>query len=184
MADAEQLTMESPPSPTTVPQFHFPIEEKEVHSRTELIDLLVSKRTSYRAVFLLFLANHDPATGASWCPDCRRAEPVISRAVRKISSPPSDPQGPATSMDSLPALLVHVWAGDRPTWKSPNNEFRGPPFVVQGVPTLLHWEWDSEEATTEVDQGEQRVGSPGKLLGDKASSREKLVIELFSIASS
>uniref|UniRef100_A0A5K3FV48 Thioredoxin domain-containing protein 17 n=1 Tax=Mesocestoides corti TaxID=53468 RepID=A0A5K3FV48_MESCO len=74
--------------------------------------------------FLYFMASHDE-TGESWCPDCRKAQPFINKALEKL---PCD------------AVFFTVWTGDRPTWKSEDNEFRhAPELLVTRVPTLLEF---------------------------------------------
>jgi len=53
-----------------------------------------------------------------------------------------------TSKGSPSALIVYV--GDRPTWKSPSNRFRGEPWRVQSVPTIIKVK-DGEEVKRLVD---------------------------------
>ncbi|KAJ3696614.1 hypothetical protein LUZ61_000319 [Rhynchospora tenuis] len=78
--------------------------------------------------FILFLADKDPMTSRSWCPDCNVAEPII---YQKLETANND------------IALLKVYVGDRPTWRNPNHRFRvDPRFRLQGVPTLIRWEND------------------------------------------
>jgi hypothetical protein len=73
-------------------------------------------------VFVLFSGSPN-ADGVSWCPDCVKADPVISR---NFANAPSD------------SVFIHCHVGDRTYWKNPNNEFRkDPKFAIRCVPTLL-----------------------------------------------
>ncbi|KAG0467370.1 hypothetical protein HPP92_018950 [Vanilla planifolia] len=75
---------------------------------------------------ILFLADKDPSTNLSWCPDCNVAEPVI---LQKLSDAAGD------------VALLKAFVGDRPTWKDPSNPFRADlRFKLHGVPTLIRWE--------------------------------------------
>ncbi|KAG6466989.1 thioredoxin-like protein Clot [Zingiber officinale] len=76
--------------------------------------------------FLLFLADKDPSTKLSWCPDCNVAEPVIYKKLEASSSN---------------VVLLRAYVGDRPTWRNPSHPWRvDPRFKVKGVPTLIRWE--------------------------------------------
>eukprot|EP00897_Mesotaenium_endlicherianum_P010489 jgi/Mesen1/9469/ME000063S08924 len=100
-------------------------------------------------VFVLFLGNNLAETGESWCPDCRAADPVISKVF-------------GTSPRNM--TLVRVYVGDKPTWKDPLNPFRSTPYRVTGVPTLARWE-----------SGKIAEGA----LGDLQAQDEKLVRRLL-----
>lgn len=78
--------------------------------------------------YMLFTADPDPATGESWCPDCRRAVGSVRSVV-------------AASGGSL--LEVNV--GDKPAWKSPDHPFRHDPLQLKGVPSLLRVAPDGHE---------------------------------------
>ncbi|KAF5388580.1 hypothetical protein D9757_004724 [Collybiopsis confluens] len=56
-----------------------------------------------------------------WCPDCRNVEDLVKRTFEG---------------DDAPSALI-VYTGDFPTWKSPSNVFRGRPWVIQSVPTIV-----------------------------------------------
>ncbi|KAL5067150.1 hypothetical protein RYX36_018037, partial [Vicia faba] len=45
-----------------------------------------SEAPKNRANLVLFLADNDPSTSLSWCPDCVRAEPVI---LKKLEASPN-----------------------------------------------------------------------------------------------
>ncbi|KAF9041841.1 hypothetical protein BDZ89DRAFT_1060207 [Hymenopellis radicata] len=61
--------------------------------------------------------------GQLWCPDCRVVDAFV-----KDTFEPSNPGTPR-------ALLIYV--GDRPTWKSKDNAYRGDPWKIHGIPTML-----------------------------------------------
>ncbi|PKA51069.1 Thioredoxin-like protein Clot [Apostasia shenzhenica] len=78
---------------------------------------------------LLFLADKDPSTNLSWCPDCNVAEPVI---YKKLSAWGAD------------VALLKAFVGGRPTWRNPSHPFRADPmFKLNGVPTLMRLEEDA-----------------------------------------
>nr|XP_043610555.1 thioredoxin-like protein Clot [Erigeron canadensis] len=74
---------------------------------------------------ILFLADNEPLTNRSWCPDCVRAEPVI---YKKLESSGDD------------VALLRAYVGDRPTWRNPSHPWRvDSNFKLKGVPTLILW---------------------------------------------
>ncbi|XP_061356837.1 thioredoxin-like protein Clot [Gastrolobium bilobum] len=88
-----------------------------------------------KANLILFLADKDPATSLSWCPDCVRAEPVI---YKKLEASPDD------------IALLRAYVGDRPTWRNPQHPWRVEPrFNLTGVPTLIRWENDAVKGRLE-----------------------------------
>ena len=77
-------------------------------------------------VYVLFTAGADAerADGASWCPDCRRANGAIESVVRGTGK-----------------VLLVVDVGQRPEWKSPDHPLRLDPDVeLTCVPTLAKWD--------------------------------------------
>ena len=101
----------------------------------KIVDAIVSdfedklKSEGSKVKFLLFLADKDPSTSRSWCPDCVVAEPVI---YEKLG---------ATSDE---VILLRAYVGDRPTWRNPSHPWRvDPRFKLRGVPTLIRWENDA-----------------------------------------
>jgi thiol-disulfide isomerase/thioredoxin len=75
------------------------------------------------ALFLFFGAE-DPATGASWCPDCVTADPVLRSACAA----------------QRPDLVLHECpVGQRSEWKNqPGHPYRlDPDFRIARIPTLL-----------------------------------------------
>uniref|UniRef100_A0A0C9SB29 Thioredoxin-like protein Clot n=1 Tax=Wollemia nobilis TaxID=56998 RepID=A0A0C9SB29_9CONI len=78
-----------------------------------------------RITLLLFLADKDPSSGLSWCPDCVRAEPVIYKTLEKSGKN---------------VTLLRGFAGDRPTWRNPSHPWRmDERFKLKGLPTLIRW---------------------------------------------
>lgn len=75
---------------------------------------------------LLFSASLD-SDKLSWCPDCRKADPVIDKCLTDCESELGDDFS-----------FITVFTGQREEWKTPENEFRkAPEFNVDCVPTLL-----------------------------------------------
>ncbi|CAH2046710.1 unnamed protein product [Thlaspi arvense] len=88
--------------------------------------------------FILFLANDDPTTNRSWCPDCVRAEPVIYKTLEESAEEVN---------------LIRAYAGDRPTWRNPVHLWRvDPRFKLTGVPTLVRWDGDCVKGRLEDHQ--------------------------------
>jgi hypothetical protein len=80
---------------------------------------------------LLFFGSEDPQTGASWCPDCVIADPLLRRLARELQ----------------PALpLIECPVGARSQWKhQPEHPYRLHPLLhLQRIPTLIHLEGASE----------------------------------------
>ncbi|EXB59939.1 hypothetical protein L484_013059 [Morus notabilis] len=94
-----------------------------------IFEKFISESTKNKANLILFLADKDPSTSLSWCPDCVRAEPVIYKKLE------------ATSDD---VALLRAYVGDRPTWRNPPHPWRvDSRFKLTGVPTLIRWENDA-----------------------------------------
>ncbi|XP_010481939.1 PREDICTED: thioredoxin-like protein Clot [Camelina sativa] len=88
--------------------------------------------------FILFLADDEPTTGRSWCPDCVRAEPVIFKTLEEFPEEVN---------------LIRAYAGDRPTWRTPAHPWRvDPRFKLTGVPTLVRWDGESVKGRLEDHQ--------------------------------
>ncbi|KAI4371055.1 hypothetical protein MLD38_019331 [Melastoma candidum] len=88
-----------------------------------------SEAPANKANLILFLADKDPSTTLSWCPDCVRAEPVI---YKKLEASPDN------------IALLRAYVGDRQTWRTPSHPWRNDPrFKLKGVPTLVRWENDT-----------------------------------------
>nr|AFK40345.1 unknown [Lotus japonicus] len=100
-----------------------------------VFDKFRSEASQNKANLILFLADKDPATSLSWCPDCVRAEPVI---YKKLEASPDD------------IALIRAYVGDRPTWRNPHHPWRvDPKFKLTGVPTLIRWENDEVKGRLE-----------------------------------
>ncbi|KAH6803490.1 Thioredoxin superfamily protein [Perilla frutescens var. frutescens] len=92
----------------------------------EAFDKFTSEAANNKANLILFLADNDPSTNLSWCPDCVRAEPVICKKLEAASGN---------------VALLKAYAGDRPTWRNPHHPWRlDSRFKLTGVPTLVRWE--------------------------------------------
>ncbi|KAF2319409.1 hypothetical protein GH714_015603 [Hevea brasiliensis] len=103
----------------------------------------ISEAPQNKANLILLLADKDPSTNLSWCPDGSlspdfktsdntkpvRAEPVIYKKLE-------------ASSDDITLLRADV--GDRPTWRNPQHPWRlDSRFKLTGVPTLVSWENDA-----------------------------------------
>ncbi|KAK3023986.1 hypothetical protein RJ639_044143 [Escallonia herrerae] len=102
---------------------------------SDVFDKFRSEAPNNKANLILFLADIDPSTSLSWCPDCVRAEPVIYKKLE------------ASSDD---VALLRAYVGDRPTWRNPQHPWRvDSKFKLKGVPTLIRWENDSVKGRLE-----------------------------------
>lgn len=75
-------------------------------------------------LILLFVANDNPETKQSWCPDCVLAKPLIERMREKYQH---DEQ----------TALVYVRVGQRDEWKTPDNPYRLHEVKISCVPTII-----------------------------------------------
>lgn len=57
--------------------------------------------------YVVAVADPDPATGKSWCPDCVRTVPGVQQAAADAG-----------------AALLELQVGPRPVWKSPDHPLR------------------------------------------------------------
>jgi len=93
--------------------------------------------------FLIFYSSRDE-DGKLWCPDCV----AVDGLVQEKFSPADGPSG----------LIVHV--GQRDEWKTPSNTFRGEPWKIQYIPTIIRIR-DGKDDVRLVDSDEiiVRLGS-------------------------
>ncbi|KAK7334778.1 hypothetical protein VNO80_26541 [Phaseolus coccineus] len=109
--------------------------EATVSSFDGVFEKFRSEAAKNKANLILFLADKDPATSLSWCPDCVRAEPAIYKKLE-------------ASSDDI--ALLRAYVGDRPTWRNPQHPWRvDPRFKITGVPTLIRWEKDTVKGRLE-----------------------------------
>ncbi|KAK7334797.1 hypothetical protein VNO80_26562 [Phaseolus coccineus] len=109
--------------------------EATVSSFDGVFEKFRSEAAKNKANLILFLADKDPATSLSWCPDCVRAEPVICKKLE-------------ASSDDI--ALLRAYVGDRQTWRNPKHPWRVEPrFMLTGVPTLIHWDNDTVKGRLE-----------------------------------
>jgi len=69
--------------------------------------------------YLIFFSSL--VDGRLWCPDCLAVDELVQKTFKPIDGPS--------------ALMVHV--GDKPTWKSPSNLFKGEPWKIRSIPTII-----------------------------------------------
>ncbi|XP_020628888.1 thioredoxin domain-containing protein 17-like [Orbicella faveolata] len=96
----------------------------QVEGLSNLMATLKEHEGKRRTVMFIGSMNE---SGESWCPDCREVEPVVEAALQQASS-------------DLVFILVIV--GDKPEWKSPENEFRKSEFKLTEIPTIVDYGTD------------------------------------------
>ncbi|KAJ7103257.1 hypothetical protein B0H15DRAFT_204000 [Mycena belliarum] len=69
--------------------------------------------------FLIFYS--DVVDGKMWCSDCR----AVDDGVQQTFAGPDAPIG------------VIVYVGNKPEWKAMDNVFRGEPFKITSIPTII-----------------------------------------------
>jgi hypothetical protein len=96
-------------------------------SPQELLPMLMHTRTGGGSALFLFFGSEDPATGASWCPDCVTADPVLRAACLR--------ERPDLTLYECPV-------GQRSEWKNrPEHPYRGHPDLrIARIPTLVLFE--------------------------------------------
>ncbi|PIA53427.1 hypothetical protein AQUCO_00900185v1 [Aquilegia coerulea] len=105
------------------------IVDATISNFDEVFEKFRSEALTNKVNLILFLADNDPFTSLSWCPDCVRAEPVIYKKLE-------------ASTDEV--ALLRAYVGDRPTWRNAHNPLRTDSrFKLKGVPTLVRWENDA-----------------------------------------
>lgn len=77
------------------------------------------KENQGKILFTLFFGTKD-TNGKSWCPDCRVAEPVIDKCLKKV---PKE------------SVLIRCAVGQREIWRDPGNIFRKE-LNLRSIPTL------------------------------------------------
>nr|XP_033777910.1 thioredoxin domain-containing protein 17 [Geotrypetes seraphini] len=92
--------------------------EVKVRGYKEFIQALA--RFPEQLVFALFCGSKNE-TGASWCPDCVKAEPIVQENLQYL---PEE------------SIFIYCDVGEREYWKNPSNEFKQN-LKLTGVPTLL-----------------------------------------------
>ncbi|KAL9676039.1 hypothetical protein QQ045_004251 [Rhodiola kirilowii] len=119
------VTISSNPT-TTTKKMPLKIVDATLSTFDQVFKKFISEAPNNRANFILFLADKDPSTNLSWCPDCVRAEPVIYKKLEAVSDD---------------VALLRAYVGDRPSWRNPAHPWRNDPrFKLRGVPTLVRWE--------------------------------------------
>jgi len=82
---------------------------------------------------LIFYASRDE-NGRMWCGDCRRIEQLVKEKFEAEGAPTG--------------IVFDV--GDKPTWKSPENEYRKL-YGIDSIPTIIKLV-DGKESSRLVDQ--------------------------------
>lgn len=89
----------------------------------EEFEALISKLTESNTRALLLVTSDKNQDGSYWCPDCEAIKPLY----------------PIFEQESKAAALPYfiIIAGDRPTWKNPENKLRKhKALLIKSVPTL------------------------------------------------
>ncbi|KAG2676561.1 hypothetical protein I3760_12G058600 [Carya illinoinensis] len=111
------------------------VSDATVSTFDTVFQKFISEAPKNKANLILFLADEDPSTSLSWCPDCVRAEPAIYKKLE-------------TSSDDV--ALLRAFVGDRPTWRNPQHPWRvDSRFKLTGVPTLVLWQNDAIQGRLE-----------------------------------
>lgn len=78
--------------------------------------------------FVIFYSS--VVDGKLWCPDCRDVQEQVQKTFETSDGPS--------------ALIVYV--GDKTEWKSPSNIFRGEPWNLSSIPTIVRLHNGVEDA--------------------------------------
>ncbi|KAJ8899209.1 hypothetical protein K2173_012385 [Erythroxylum novogranatense] len=98
---------------------------------------------NFKFNLILFLADKDPSTNLSWCPDCVRAEPVIYKKLEAYADE---------------VALLRAYVGDRPTWRNSQHPWRvDSRFKLTGVPTLISWDWNNDSVKARLEDHEAHL---------------------------
>ncbi|KAI0033998.1 hypothetical protein K488DRAFT_46551 [Vararia minispora EC-137] len=89
--------------------------------RTHSDSQTLSAISDVDAQYVIFYASRGE-DGEMWCPDCREVEALVKGALQT---------------DTGPSGLI-VYVGNRLDWKSPTNPFRGEPWNIRAIPTIIH----------------------------------------------
>ena len=92
---------------------------------------LAQLKAAKGSALFVFFGSEDPATGASWCPDCVTADPVLRRACTDLRHD----------------LTLHECpVGERSAWKNqPTHPYRlDPDLRLARIPTLIRFDHGCE----------------------------------------
>ncbi|XVE76679.1 hypothetical protein DITRI_Ditri13aG0001000 [Diplodiscus trichospermus] len=121
------------------------VVDATVSSFDSIFEKFKSDAPNNKANLILFLADKDPSTSLSWCPDCVRAEPVIYKKLEQEAS-------------ANDVALLRAYVGDRPTWRNPLHPWRvDSTFKLTGVPTLVHWDWENSAIKARLEDHEAHL---------------------------
>ena len=93
---------------------------------TDLLSVLTRMQRASGEALLLFFGSEDPETGASWCPDCVTADPVLRATIHR--------ERPDLTLYECPVGL-------RSAWKSvADHPYRvHPDLHVARIPTIIRF---------------------------------------------
>ncbi|XVE97234.1 hypothetical protein REPUB_Repub03eG0003600 [Reevesia pubescens] len=116
-----------------------------VSSFDTIFEKFRSDAPNNKANLILFLADKDPSTSLSWCPDCVRAEPVIYKKLEASGS-------------AEDVAVLRAYVGDRPTWRNPNHPWRLHSILkLTGVPTLVLWDCQNDAIKARLEDHEAHL---------------------------
>ncbi|KAA0198744.1 hypothetical protein FBUS_03510 [Fasciolopsis buskii] len=116
----------------SVPAFSFSYQN--VRDMSRLLEI-VSENYG-KNIFIEFIGTLR-SDGQSWCPDCRRADPIVKCALREL---PED------------AVFIFTEVGGRVMWRNPSNPFRtNKAFRLRFIPTIVRFGSDERLVGSDVE---------------------------------
>jgi thiol-disulfide isomerase/thioredoxin len=109
------------------PLNQMPLSRVLAHTLPEFDAALQAALASGGKVFVLFTGAADPASGASWCPDCVDAKPALSAALEEAGA------AGATTLVEVP-LARAEYRGNAAHWARVHASVR-----LRAIPTLFKW---------------------------------------------
>jgi thiol-disulfide isomerase/thioredoxin len=99
-----------------------------IESLNALQELVERHWTTASKIILLFMASIDPETGKSWCPDCRDIDPILTQTLESWAK---------EHRKDEPLVWITCYVGQKSEWRNSKSPFRGEPYFLKAVPTLM-----------------------------------------------
>jgi thiol-disulfide isomerase/thioredoxin len=106
--------------------------------------------------YLVVYASPRPSDGLSWCGDCRRAEPLITKKLSARADHVKIVHA-GSEAEYVPATLYEMKSDEREQltamrrWRSPSNPWRQSPFLIAKLPTIIKVTESGDEGVCCVD---------------------------------